>query len=327
MAFPEDDIHVTSSGTATSVRAAIVQNIWTGSGIPSVGVDSVTTDVSYTSLLAHIPNIMRADRYSVTTTDGTHPDTVEPWLLNPQGKNDRLLIVGLGHSNSAVSGIDDVIKAGISRGNHVLVIPMPSGGTSGHDTLGGYHNAGTFHALRYWLDPAIKSINQVVSDHGITTITACSLSGGGWLSVMLAAIDTRIDVSIPVSGSLPLDVRETSGTDIDDYGDWEQRLTGLTYDGSNALDYLDLYLLGVSNGRKQVMIGNSADSCCFYDVTATYPGGRYTVFDDAVISAASGFGGDWSVEVVTNSSHTILPSVIVQHLVPQLGGVNSVVAA
>ena len=45
------------------------------------------------------------------------------------------------------------------------------------------------------------------------------LSGGGWTTTLVGALDPRIDRLYPVSGSLPMHLRRTLKSDL---GDWEQ---------------------------------------------------------------------------------------------------------
>jgi hypothetical protein len=82
------------------------------------------------------------------------------------------------------------------------------------------------------------------------------LSGGGWTTNLLAAIDERIKYSFSVAGSMPLYYRSDASM-----GDIEQFLPELYRD---IAGYPDLYVLGAyGKGRKQVQILNRKDDCCF----------------------------------------------------------------
>jgi hypothetical protein len=82
------------------------------------------------------------------------------------------------------------------------------------------------------------------------------LSGGGWTTNLISAIDDRIKYSFNVAGSIPLYYRNAGSI-----GDIEQFLPQLYRD---IAGYPDLYVLGASGkGRKQVHILNRQDNCCF----------------------------------------------------------------
>jgi hypothetical protein len=82
------------------------------------------------------------------------------------------------------------------------------------------------------------------------------LSGGGWTTNLLAAIDERIKYSFSVAGSMPVYYR--SGGSM---GDVEQFLPEFYRD---IAGYPELYVLGAfGKGRKQVQILNRNDDCCF----------------------------------------------------------------
>src|ERR1700743_1552081 len=81
------------------------------------------------------------------------------------------------------------------------------------------------------------------------------LSGGGWTTTLVSAIDPRIEQSYAVAGSLPTKYR--LGGDI---GDWEQTHRDLL----DIVDYSDLYLMGsAERNRKTHLIYNLDDGCCF----------------------------------------------------------------
>ena len=82
------------------------------------------------------------------------------------------------------------------------------------------------------------------------------LSGGGWTTNLISALDDRIKYSFNVAGSTPIYYR--AGGSI---GDIEQYLPQLYRD---IAGYPDLYVLGAyGKGRKQIQILNRYDNCCF----------------------------------------------------------------
>ena len=85
-------------------------------------------------------------------------------------------------------------------------------------------------------------------------IAMTGLSGGGWQTIMLSGLDTRIDLAVPVAGHSSLRQRLAH---VNSIGDLEQIPTDF---GSTA-DYVHLNALLAP--RPALMIYNARDDCCF----------------------------------------------------------------
>ena len=114
-------------------------------------------------------------------------------------------------------------------------------------------------------------------------------SGGGWTTILAAAIDPRISQSFPVAGSYPIYIRADASRD---WGDWEQTVPEIY----QTVNYLELYVLGAEGpGRKQIQIFNQFDPCCF-------SGTRSTEFEDVVAERVRDLGpGEF--EVLRDDTH------------------------
>lgn len=128
---------------------------------------------------------------------------------------------------------------------------------------------------RHFIEPVIVAINTAVSQHGpFTDITMMGASGGGWTTVLAAAIDPRITNSASVAGSLPLFFPSANdATSCPLNRDAEQSgllgQAGLLY---GNVSYLDLYIMAANgtdpNGvhRRHMQINNQFDTCCFFGI-------------------------------------------------------------
>jgi hypothetical protein len=149
------------------------------------------------------------------------------------------------------------------------------------------------HALRFFLEPVFATLSGPGQNYD--HIAMMGLSGGGWATTLVAALDERIEASFPVAGSLPIRLRRWQ-----DVGDWEQLLPGI----GDLVSYEDLYVMGaVGEGRRQLQVLNQFDSCCFAS--------DGTGFKDGVEAAAAGLGGDWGLFVdTTHATHNISPAAM-----------------
>jgi len=134
------------------------------------------------------------------------------------------------------------------------------------------------HALRYFLEPTILTVNYAES-LGYDEIYMAGLSGGGWSTTFAAAMDKRIIASFPIAGSVPCAMRNPDGlwpnqtwTGNDDE-DFEQNCSPNPHpshpyhpgrDAYRHCNYTCQYLLaGLEPERFQVQILHEYDSCCF----------------------------------------------------------------
>lgn len=109
--------------------------------------------------------------------------------------------------------------------------------------------------IRFFLEPAINTINYAKSVMGYDNIVMMGLSGGGWSTTLVAAIDHRIILSMPVAGSVPCDFRHTSW----DFEQW------CDDDWAQVGNYTALYVLAaLEPGRSSVQMLHEADPCCFH---------------------------------------------------------------
>jgi len=129
------------------------------------------------------------------------------------------------------------------------------------------------------------------------------ISGGGWTTTLVAALDDRINYSFSVAGSYPMFLRSESKN----FGDYEQHNLEL-YQIAN---YLDLYVMAsVGTDKKFVQIFNKYDPCCFNgmefeaykneitNVVATFDEGYFKIYSDA--SHKQHIISDDALEIIIN---------------------------
>lgn len=195
----------------------------------------------------------------------------------------RLAIYHGGHEQRAVESP----TVGILRraGYDVYAISMPEGDHA--------RFAAEDLPLRPFLEPVALTLNHALAQRPYREVIMAGLSGGGWTTVLYAAIDPRIQRSYPIAGSLPEYLR---GIVPQSEGDFEQTLPGL------AVGYLDLYVMGASGGREQLQLFNRHDPCCFGgDMPYTYR--------DIVQRHAAAVGGRFDVVVSQHDQHELSPTM------------------
>jgi len=150
---------------------------------------------------------------------------------------------------------DQANTAGWVPGNSSNGKPAAShwGGGCNHSWWAGIEDQGVATG-RFFVEPVILTINYAKS-LGYKRIVMMGLSGGGWTTTMAAALDPRIELSIPVAGSIPCSFGHTSI-------DFEQ-FCERPY--NQVCDYECQYILaGLERGRYSVQVIHEFDPCCFH---------------------------------------------------------------
>ena len=70
--------------------------------------------------------------------------------------------------------------------------------------------------MKFFLEPIILTINYATEVLKYDKIVMMGLSGGGWSTTIAAAVDPRIQLSMPTAGSIPCEFKHTSW----DYEQW-----------------------------------------------------------------------------------------------------------
>eukprot|EP00927_Polykrikos_kofoidii_P054348 TRINITY_DN48777_c0_g1_i1.p1 TRINITY_DN48777_c0_g1~~TRINITY_DN48777_c0_g1_i1.p1 ORF type:complete len:455 (+),score=44.30 TRINITY_DN48777_c0_g1_i1:107-1471(+) len=109
--------------------------------------------------------------------------------------------------------------------------------------------------FRFFLEPVVQAVSYATSVLGYKRIVMAGLSGGGWTTTLMAAIDPRITLSFPIAGSMPCDFKHTSW-DFEQYCDSKWAIVA---------NYTSLYVLaGLEPSRYSVQIIHEGDPCCFH---------------------------------------------------------------
>ena len=245
------------------------------------------------------------DRLDVALDYGMHSYA---YVLHPKAPVNRVMIYHQGHDDFLLSGGGrETMKYFLDRGFTVAAFWMPLHGETtktaydvpGHGTVTFYwhtpmrimeNERGSF--IRFFLEPVFVGINHLQATLAPQDINMAGISGGGWTTHLIAALDTRVGLSFPTAGSLPLYLRQgpcPNGSD----GDAEQVWSPLY---NERASWPDLYALGgYGPSRRQVQVLNQYDSCCFWGV-------NYRTYEPHVAEAVAGLGfGEYGVYL--DSSH------------------------
>lgn len=296
----------------SKVRSLMITEIWSGNGFPTATSDGVATGV--TDPLAAYgftpSNLLRVDQLTniLANNSGTKRETniVYVWRPTAITSNNKLVVYHCGHTTTDdafnVSGQGEMVQALVEAGYTVIQGKMPFGGVDAAATVSN-HNAcpavsNTENYLRYFVESPIRSINQLITE-GFSGVYMCGISGGGWTTALIAAMDTRIKASAHVAGSFPLTIPEANR-------DWEQFIYGLSnlshLSSMLGIDFQDLYVMGTDASRTQLQILNLNDTCCF---TGTTYNALSDPYGPHVQYIASRFGGTWTITIDSNNAHSI----------------------
>lgn len=312
-------ITVATAEDVADRRARLVDYLWKGEGLPTrvpdrergveladldaldhAGVDRATVVMRHglttTSYVAH-PRRPVPGRFGCFLAG--HGDGRQPRYHRPQLAVMRTL---LDHGYQ-VAGLDMPLQGWNSP--HLDDpddgAPPPADPRS-HEVLARYDRP-DFSAATYFVEPLVALLNQAEREAPLESVVTVGFSGGSWTTVLHAAIDPRVTLSIQVAGSWPFYLRPYPA-EHPNYGDWEQRresLPGL-YD---IAGYLDLYVLGAAGeGRQQLQVLNRFDPSCF-------PGVGYRSYAQPVRDRAALLGGGWDVvDDPTHGLHQVSPFAV-----------------
>jgi hypothetical protein len=266
-------VTIRSASDVAARRQALVDFIWGAPGYPSTKLPG-SVDRNVPSPVAGLTNLARVDTLHVAMELGQ--ETVAHHFIPLAGGHNRLVVLQQGHDCTLNDdprpdvgyGMQRTINALLADGYSVLAFYMPHLNDQlpsdcrpiEHDDMFRVFNP-TGNVLKYFLEPIAVGLNYLqtrAATDGFPTYSNYSmigLSGGGWTTVVYAAIDPRIGLSVPVAGSLPLYLRFPA-----DEGDTEQNLAPFY----RLAGYEDLHVMGsYGGGRRQVQVLNRYDDCCF----------------------------------------------------------------
>ena len=201
----------------------------------------------------------------------------------PKTPNNKVVLYHQGHNSDIYSIKENVIKL-LDEGYSVLSFCMPLMGLNnkkptinfprfGRIKIKGHRqmkflNPTNGHPVKYFLEPVIEVLNYIETNFSYSQISMTGLSGGGWTTALVSAIDTRIQNNFPVAGSNPFYLVSN------DPGSWGEDYEHSIPELYRITNNLELYILGsYGTGRRQVQILNQFDICC-------YSGVRFRTYDD-----------------------------------------------
>lgn len=268
-------IHIHNKGDAEAARQALLEFIFGAPQLPAT-----LPEPADGGMIVRLP----------------HGFTSSIAVSVPKAPNGALVIYHTGHegfTNRDRAAIRTYLGAGYTvwRLNLPLIGQQPSGVTVTLPSFGALtvreHRQMAYldeitegHPLRYFVEPLIAAVNQA-EEMGYSPIFATGLSGGGWVTILAAALDPRIAASYPVAGGLPLSLRFDRPRR--NWGDWEENLPELF----RIASFEDLSILGAA-GRSQIQVLNEYDICCYNDA-------RYLDFAPAIQAVVQQLGGHFAI--------------------------------
>lgn len=285
-------------------RRQLTEVIWGDAAMPLVQQPTVEAGV-IDERWQDTPGIARIDRLTITLNGGVRSFA---YHFVPQGTpRPTLLIFQEGHGGGFIRS-RLTIAYFVRHGYSVIALAMPllgrnerpvvyaQGGEGyrieSHDQMGLLDRP-----LQYFVEPPVVAVNYALQQRGVAQVGMIGFSGGGWVATLAAAVDERIRFVFPVASSLPPSLRAPSR----DRGDFEYSYPPLL----RVVSYLDLYLLGaLGEGRRQLMIYNDEDPCCF-------AGSRAQLFLPPVARRLASLGaGHFDLWVDRNDEHSVSPAAL-----------------
>lgn len=182
-------------------RAAIITAIFGQATLPTV-VPTVTTGVA--GPMGAVANAASCDELTTATSGamGTlnHKSYRYHSAVSGHAGEGNLAIIHQGHNmQPANDGIKPLVEAALAESFDVVWVGMTGFTPNGNGPDATIHN--TYSGLQYFFMPPLSIINLLASSYG--EIYMAGVSGGGYTTHVMGAIDPRIIRSAGVGNALP----------------------------------------------------------------------------------------------------------------------------
>lgn len=293
-------IHINSQTDVLDKKIQLIQYIWKQNNFPydimPSNIENDIKDERYLDLqnLAQINKITTSMDYGVKSYS---------YLFLADKSNNKLIIYHQGHDGDFILG-KNTIEYFLEKGYSVLAFSMPLVGMNTqpivdvsfgklklitHDDLM-FIESDTFSPIKFFVEPIAESLNYMDKEFNFDSYYMTGISGGGWTTVLYSALDSRIEKSYPVAGSVPMYLKFNNPKNI---GDYEQLLPELY----KIADYLDLYIMAsYGENREHIQIFNKYDPCCF-------SGDLYLDYESVVFSKVKSLGSGSFMIFIDDSHH------------------------
>lgn len=306
-------IHVHDQTKKIETKKELITFLWKQNDFPT----SQPTKIENNIIDERYSNLQNLDSIDRLTIEMENDINSIAYFFIPKNPNGKLIIYHQGHGGDFSQGIQ-VIESLLKNNYSVIGFSMPLLGMNSqpiidHSQFGkikiNSHNhlrlleSKEFTPMKYFIHPVILTLNYIESNYNFDSIHMIGISGGGWTTTLVAALDDRINYSFSVAGSYPMFLRSESKN----FGDYEQHNLEL-YQIAN---YLDLYVMAsVGTDKKFIQIFNKYDPCCFNgtefevyeneitDVVKTFDEGYFKIYSDT--SHKKHIISDYALEIIIN---------------------------
>lgn len=259
----------------------------------------------YDEKYSDLKNLNSIDEFLIEMEYGVNS---KAYLFLPKVETRSLVVYHQGHAGDFYHG-KDTIQFLLNNNFAVLAFSMPLTGQNSNPIIDlenfgkfrlNYHDdliyleSENFSPLNFFFEPISSSLNYLDDNYSFNHYYMMGISGGGWVTGVYSAIDTRIEKSFPVAGTTPIFLRLNNPTN---FGDYEQRVPNFY----SIANYLEQYVMSsYGKDREQLQIFNKHDPCCF-------SGTSYLIYEDEIQDILSLIGdGKFSIHIDEyNYQHSI----------------------
>ena len=258
------------------IKKTLLQNyVWPNNDFPFDKIPLSNTNI-HDEIFSDIESLSQIDSFTVEMEYGM---TSASYLFLPKISNDQLIIYHQGHDKSSLRGPDshsfeqdkEIIQTFLDQNYSVLIFSMPGKGMNNEPIID-IPNLGkiklnshdhfrlieteTMHPIKFFIEPVIITLNLIEKNYNFESLHMIGLSGGGWSTIVIPALDDRIQTSYSIAGSFPIWMRSSPS----DFGDYEQTIPEFY----KIANYEELYIMNsYGEGRKLILFYNEFDPCCF----------------------------------------------------------------
>ena len=259
----------------------------------------------YDEKYSDLKNLNSIDEFLIEMEYGVNSKS---YLFLPKVETQSLVVYHQGHAGDFYHG-KETIQFLLNNNFAVLAFSMPLTGQNSNPIIDlenfgkfrlNYHDdliyleSKNFSPLKFFFEPISSSLNYLDDNYSFNHYYMMGISGGGWVTGVYSAIDTRIEKSFPVAGTTPIFLRLNNPTN---FGDYEQRVPNFY----SIANYLEQYVMSsYGKDREQLQIFNNHDPCCF-------SGNSSLVYEDKIQNILSLLGdGKFSIHIDENNyQHSI----------------------